>query len=734
MSNGFPLTSRAARQPSFSEFTMTTSFCVASRNTLLAVAALVAGLAFSAPASAADPGKIAVDVNNPKGKFNPIFYGLMTEEINYSYEGGLYGELIQNRNFKNSGGGGRGRGAGAAPVAGVIQGLPHWFVVTSDNAQGAAATDATDVVNATALNTSLKLTIANVPAGGRVGVANDGFWGIPAKPNATYQCNFYAKASDGFTGPLTLTIESDDGKTVHATATVAAITDKWQKYSVALKTGQLTPSATNRFVISGASKGTVTFGLVSLFPPTYKERTGTALGGRPATGFRPDIMQLLADMKPAYLRFPGGNYVEGSNFANRWNWKATIGPWEERPGHQSPWGYRSTDGLGLLEYLEWCEELKMEPVVAVYAGLHLDNARDVRTGDALKPFIQDALDEIEYISGPATSEWGAKRAKDGHPEPFKFTYMEIGNEDFLNNGAATYRGPEGRYAMFYSAIKAKYPNIQVIATTNPGVPHDMIDNHAYMPPTTAIRNAHQYDNTSRTGPKIFEGEWASQESGMGRRPLTPTYQCAISDAAFMTGLERNADIVIMHCYAPLFTRIEPNNAGNQWQTNLIGYNSLTSYGSPPYYAQKMFANNRGDQILPIKISDTTPYAAPAPASEPAPATAPGGRGGRGGRGPGAPRSDEPLFASASKEDSTGDIILKVVNIFPQEQAIIVDLAGATVLPNATGLRMTGEPMDTNSIEDPLHTVPKPITINDASASWKHTFPGNSISVIRFKTR
>ena len=485
-------------------------------------------------------------------------------------------------------------------------------------------------------------------------------------------------------------------------------------------------------MISAASKGTVHFNLVSLFPPVFKERTGAALGGRPVTGFRPDIMQLLDDMHPAFLRFPGGNYVEGSNFANRFDWKTTIGPWEERPGHMSPWGYRSSDGLGLLEFLEWCEELKMEPVLGVYAGLHLDNGRDVKTGEALKPLIQEALDEIEYITGDVNTQWGARRAKDGHPAPFKLTYVEIGNEDFLNNGAATYRGPEGRFAMFYNAIKAKYPNIQVVATVNPGegVQLDVIDNHHYMPPAAAIRNAHLYDKADRNGPKIFEGEWASQETRGpdGRqRPLTPTFQCALSDAAFLTGLQRNADIVIMSCYAPLFTRVDPG--GSQWRTNLIGYNSLTSYGSPAYYTQKMFYNARGDQVIPI--AGITPQTIPTPAPEPAPpAAATGGRGGRGS----SPDPNEPLFACASKEDASGDIILKVVNVFDVDQTLTVELAGAKILKNATGQVMAGEPDDTNTVDDPFHTVPKDFVINDASSTWKHTFPGNSITVIRFKTK
>ena len=696
---------------------MSSLFHRAARQSLLALAA---GMVFTTLAWAADAGKIVVQVDKPGARINPMLYGLMTEEINFSYDGGLYGELIQNRIFRNT----RGRGpalevAGATPV----EGAPCWYIVTSADAAGTAIPDTNDPVNTTALTTSLKLTISSVPAGGRVGVANTGYWGIPAKSNSTYQCSFYAKASNGFSGSLTVAIESNDGKTIHASAAVPALTDKWQRYKVTLKTGQLTPSADNRFVIWAAAKGTINLNLVSLFPPVFKERTGAALGGRPVTGFRPDIMQLLDAMHPAFLRFPGGNYLEGSNFANRFDFKTQIGPWEERPGHMSPWGYRSSDGLGLLEFLEWCEELKMEPVLGVFAGLCLNGGRDVKTGAELKPFIEDALDEIEYITGDVNTKWGARRAKDSHPAPFKLTYVEIGNEDFLNNGRKTYAGPEGRFAMFYNAIKAKYPDIQVIATTDPGVPHDVIDNHHYMSPNTAIRNAHLYDIADRNGPKIFEGEWASQERGVARG-LTPSFQCALSDAAFLTGLERNADIVIMNCYAPLFTRVNPG--GSQWSTDLIGYDTMTSFGSPSYYVQKMFFNARGDRVIPVAriVPQTIPTREPAPE--------PSGRFGFVRR-ESPPSPEEPLFACASKEDASGDIILKVVNIFDVDQTMTVELAGANVLKVSTGEVMVGMPDDINSAKAPFHTVPRRFIVTDAGSNWTHTFPGNSITVIRFKT-
>jgi alpha-L-arabinofuranosidase len=673
-------------------------------------------------AQEAPAGKLTIQAAEPKFKMSPNLYGLMTEEINHAYQGGLYGELIQNRTFADGAGGGR---RGGAPATGASSPAAHWSL---QGTGGQMTIDQTEPVTA-ALARSLKLEITEASEQAPVGIANDGYWGVPVKPESTYTASFYAKAGNGFKGPLTVAIVGNDGK-VYASGK-AEVTDKWERKVLKLKTGGgFEATAAGKFVITGAAKGTVNFSLVSLFPPVYKERTGEALGKRPVTGFRPDVMELLADMKPTYLRFPGGNYVEGPNLEARFNFKTMIGPWEERPGHAGSWGYRSDDGMGLLEFLEWCEDLKMEPVLAVWAGLNLNGGRGVVTGDALKPYIQDALDEIEYVAGDAnTSEWAKKRAADGHKEPFKLQYVEIGNEDNLNGGQQTYQGQTGRFALFYQAIKAKYPKLQVIATTNPGqgVVHDVIDIHNYMNEGEAIRNAHKFDNYSRTGPKVFEGEWATQEGGLNNnsRPSTPTFTCALSDAAFMTGLERNSDIVIMQCYAPLFVNMNPG--GTNWKTDLIGYDAVKSFGSPSYWAQVMFANNKGDEVL--AYSDLAPQTIP-----PAPAAAAAPAGGRRGGGQGAP-ANEPLFVSTTKDDATGEIILKMVNVREVDQKMEVTIAGVpTILKNASGWEMTGNVNEGNSLAEPKHIAPKVLTITDASAKWTHTFPGHSITVVRFKTK
>jgi alpha-N-arabinofuranosidase len=503
---------------------------------------------------------------------------------------------------------------------------------------------------------------------------------------------------------------------------------------VTLKTSDVQATADTRFVISAANPGSVWFSFVSLFPPTYKDR---------ANGNRPDIMQLLADMTPAFLRFPGGNYVEGGSFENRFAWKNTVGSLENRPGHLAPWTYRSSDGLGLLEFLEWCEDLKMEPLLAVYDGLHLDGGRTVITGDALKPFVQEALDEIEYVTGDASTPFGAARAKDGHPEPFKLHYVEIGNEDNLNNGAANY---DGRFTMFYDAIKTKYPDLQLISTvpssqrnaaprggrgTPATVPSlytrtrrpDLIDDHYYMSIAATLDNVHHYDNYDRSAPKIFVGEWATRAGDP-----TPTLGAAIADAAWLTGLERNADVIMMNCYAPLFVNVNPG--AQQWATDLIGYDTLNSFGSPSYYAQKMFSNNRGDEVLPAKI-DNVPMLQPNQLPTPPAA----GRRGGGGRGGAAAAPVEGFFATASRQDSTGDIILKVVNMQSTPQTVNFDLQGAaTVTAKAVGDVLTGDPMDVNSIASPKKVAPQETAITDAAPKFSHEFPAYSVSVIRLKTK
>jgi len=658
---------------------------------LLAPALLTAALG-----AHADPGRLTVQVDQPGARISPDFYGLMTEEINHSYDGGLYAELIQNRSFRDdpsvpahwslvqdgggaaalsldtspgleaalTSGGGSGdyallsdqtydardlkmaqaRGYSLGQIAVVsriarLAGVPFQAIlnrVASGQTFASLAADyrlslgdALDAADEQArierylsaydslgagpgqggdaagalpprapLTRCLRLDISGAGPGHRAGVANDGYWGIPVQPNTTYRASFYAKASPGFSGPLLVGIEGGEGRAVAAEARTPALSGDWRRYTVALRTGNVAPSTANRFVLSAIHPGTVWLSQVSLMPPTYNNRPN---------GSRPDLMQKMAGMHPAFLRMPGGNYLEGDTIAERFEWKDTIGPVDRRPGHRGPWGYRSTDGMGLLEFLEWCEDLKMKPVLAVFAGFALGHER-AAPGAALAPFVRDALDEIEYVTGDAQTTWGARRIKDGHPAPFPLTYVEVGNEDFFDNSGSY----DGRYAQFYDAIKAKYPRLQLIATARvKGHIMDVLDDHYYRSAAEMARDAGHYDKTDRNGPKIFVGEWASTEGSP-----TPTLQAALGDAAWMTGMERNADVVALESYAPLLVNVNPG--ARQWGTNLIGYDALNSFGSPSYYVQKMFGTNRGDVVLPVTITpqqDAPAAPLPAPAGE-----------------------------------------------------------------------------------------------------------------------
>lgn len=656
---------------------------------------------------------LQIKADQVTARVSPILYGLMTEEINYSYEGGLYGELIRNRTFK------------ANPTNAV-----YW-----SSLNGAIALDTNQPLNPV-LNLSLKLDTSKATGKTPAGIVNRGYWGIPVKPNTTYHASFYAKAKN-FNGALTVSlvhvvntnhvsVKSPPGFQFFlgaltqpiATATIPKISGAWQKYEVTLTTGDVNPSRDNQLVISTTKSGTfwhrhgtIWFQQISLFPPTWNNRPN---------GNRIDLMQLLADLHPAFLRFPGGNYLEGSTIAERFNWKETIGDISHRPGHRSPWGYWSTDGFGLLEFLEWCEDLHMQPVLAVYAGYSL-RQQHVDPGPKLEPYVQDALDEIEYVTGEATTKWGAQRVKDGHPAPFPLTYIEVGNEDWFDRSGSY----NERFAQFYDAIKAKYPKLQVIATTpvKSRLP-DLVDEHYYRSQEAMEAQAQQYDKRPRTGPKIFVGEWATRVGSP-----TPNMAGALGDAAWLTGLERNSDLVIMASYAPLFVNLSELTGADhsmQWRTDLIGYDALTSYGSPSYYVQKLFSTHHGDEVLATDSRGIPTYPWQPPArrrngvSEPRP-----------------PEQQVPtLFFNATRDSASGLIYLKIVNRLGTAQSVKIEISGvSTVEPEATSIVLKADsPDDTNSLQEPTKIVPVAETVNNLGADFTREFPPYSITILEMKTK
>ncbi len=619
--------------------------------------ALALGALLSAPLYAQSPSLI-IQVDHPTAKVSPILYGLMTEEINFSYDGGLYAEMVRDRTI--------GRGWGA---------LDHWTAVERGDSAVSLSVDEHSGPSE-ALPRSLKVTVTAATEQSPAGVQNDGYWGMAVRPDTAYTGSFYAK-TDGGNLPVTVSLMNDQTGVIAATATVTGVSGDWKQYGFTLRTGHIAASANNHLLLTVAKPGTVWLDLVSLFPPTYHNRPN---------GNRIDLMEKLAAMHPSFLRFPGGNYLEGNHISERFNWKKTIGPLVDRPTHWSPWNYRSSDGMGLLEFLEWCEDLKMQPVLAVYAGYSLEQEH-VEPGAALEPYVQDALDEIEFVTGGTETKWGALRAKYGHPEPFALRYVEIGNEDWFD-GSHTY---DARFAQFYKAIKQRYPELQLIATAPvKSVTPDVLDEHYYMSAEKAFADAGHYDKAPRTGPKIFVGEWATREGSP-----TPDLQAALSDAAWMTGLERNSDLVIMASYAPLFVNVNPG--GMQWAPDLIGYNALTSYGSPSYWAQVMFSGHHGSEVVSYDLANAGPR----------------------------------VYASVTRDEAHRKLYVKIVNGTSEPRQISIDLEGASsVRKSAKLMTLSGKsPNATNTITDPDAIVPVEHTIEVAGTKFEHRFDPYSVNVL-----
>jgi len=617
--------------------------------------------------AAATPAQLTIDPADIVTPVSPMLYGMMTEEINHAFDGGLYAELLQNRTFRES-----------------WQGVEHWSLVREGDAEASMQVDKTTGPSK-ALPTSLKITVNAASAGGEAGVSNHGYWGIGVKAHTVYRGSFYARVDDAAVGPLTARLISDRTGVVLAEAKVALRAGAWSKYEYTLKTDALMPSAENHLELTVAHPGTVWLQLVSLMPPTFHDRSN---------GNRVDLMERMAALHPHFLRLPGGNYLEGDRLADWYNFKETIGPLVDRPGHQAPWSYWSTDGMGLLEFLEWCEDLKIEPVLAVYAGyaLHGDH---IAAGKDLVPYVQAAIDEVEYVAGDVSTNWGAERARDGHPAPFPLHYIEIGNEDGFDKSGSY----DARFAQFARALRKQYPQYKLIATTPvkesaADEQPDVLDDHYYKPSNDMLDFAHHYDNAPRTGPKIFVGEWATISGSP-----TPDFGAALADSAWMTSMERNSDLIIMAAYAPLLVNVNPQ--ASQWSTNLIGFDAQTTYASPSYYAQALFAGHLGDGTPRTSIT---------------------GAGNR-------------FYYSATVSSADHVLHLKLVNASSKAQELTVDLSGITGAHAGKMTSLHAASFEaTNTITDPNFIHPIESAVRLPGGPWKHTVPALTIEVLDIPLR
>jgi len=499
--------------------------------------------------SAFAQASLTVDIDKPGHPVSPTLWGIFFEDINLSADGGLYPELVRNRSFEDSD-------------------QPNfWTLSDSNGGKSKIAIDSSLPLN-TFNRHCLRLTLD-----GSAALENEGYWGMNLVEGETYAFRLAARAAEGFSGPLTVRLLGAAGNEL-AKGEVTGLGREWRYHTLELTAAAGDPKA--RLQISAAGKGSIFLDMVSLLPAkTWKDH-----------GLRADLAQSLDALHPSFLRFPGGNWVEGDDIAHMYHWKNTIGDLDARTPLWNTWGYNTTQGLGFHEYLQLCEDLGATPLFCICAGMSL---RDSVPMSQMGQWIQDALDAIEYANGPTNSVWGGIRAQNGHPAPFGLKYMEIGNE----NGGADYGQ---RWPLLYHAIKDKYPDMQLVADVWGGYPRtpppDLIDEHYYDTPEFFMRQASRYDTYDRNGPKIFVGEYAvTQHAGKGN------LRAAIGEAAFMTGLERNSDVVAMASYAPLFVNINHR----AWNPDLINFDSSKWYGLPGYYVQKMFSENRGDVVLPVQV-------------------------------------------------------------------------------------------------------------------------------------
>ncbi|MFR3215529.1 MAG: alpha-L-arabinofuranosidase C-terminal domain-containing protein [Dysgonomonas mossii] len=501
--------------------------------------------------------KITVDVGTPGHTISPTLFGIFFEDINLSADGGLYAELIRNRSFEDA------------------DTLQYWKFI------GAQKKSTASIIKANVhssppvppLNPYNRKSLL-IDFDGSFKLENNGYWGIHVASGERYLFKLAACAVGGLKTPLQVKIVSADGN-VLASGEINGITSEWKYYPLVLTASAGDSNA--RLEISSSGNGKLFLDMVSLIP----EKTWNN------SGLRIDLAESINALKPTFLRFPGGCWVEGEDLAHMNNWKKTIGNIDTRTPLWNIWGYNATHSLGYHEYLQLSEDLGAEPLFCINAGI---SHREVVPMDQMGQWIQDALDAIEYANGPVTSVWGSIRAKNGHPEPFNLKYLEIGNE----NGMAPYAE---RWELFVKAIHDKYPDIVLIANEwaggHPKNPKpQIVDEHYYSNPDWFIWNSNKYDSYDRNGSKIFVGEYAVT-SGTGNGNL----RGAIGEAAWMTGMERNSDIVVMAAYAPLFCHAKHK----AWPVNLINFDNNRWFGIPSYYVQQMFATNQGTVNLPVNI-------------------------------------------------------------------------------------------------------------------------------------
>lgn len=534
---------------------------------------------------------IKVDVAQRGIEISPTLYGIFYEDINYASDGGLYAELIRNRSFEYD------------AIARDSRNRPSDATSKLDG-DHVPAFWRTDGANISLVQDGLlnekqghALKVETTKANG--GISNEGYWGINAVAGTQYKLSFWIDSSTPLKGNIVASLKSKDGKLLGQSLISQKLNKGWQKVEAAIVAEASDPQAV--FHLQFEQPSTVLLDVVSLFPPTYKGR---------ANGCRIDLAEKLEALHPAFMRFPGGCYVEGNyKPENAYHWERTVGPIERRPGHMNAnWGYPTTDGLGFHEFLQLSEDLGAKPLYVVNIGIWHGGCTPL---NELQPWIDECLGALEYANGPVTSHYGKMRAENGHPEPFNIAYIEIGNENYNyhmdDNSDQSDHYPE-RFRMFYDAIKAKFPEVQCIGNVESwgtdypkwrnSNPVDILDEHYYRSPAWFAGQYNRFDNYDRKGPIIYPGEYAVTQ-GYG---TTGNLNAAMGEAVFMIGMENNADIVRMSSYAPIFV----NENGIQWRPDMIRFNSSQSFGTPSYWVQQLFPTHIGNRLVKSDLQWSIP--------------------------------------------------------------------------------------------------------------------------------
>jgi len=643
---------------------------------------LVSGIICSAQSS----NVITVYADKPGSSIQPTMWGIFFEDINFAADGGIYAELVKNRSFE------------------FFKPLMGWKILKPDTTSGIL------IVNQSKTRPSnpryARVTVA--PGEPSFGLSNAGFRGIGIKKGMNYTFSVLARQQEKSQLKMRIELVNSKGEII-ATANLSPESKEWKKYTVGL-----TASATDakgRLNIWFEGNGSFDLDMISLFPyDTWKNRPG---------GLRADLVKLLADLKPGFLRFPGGCIVEGRDLENRYQWKNTIGNiddrhlivnrWNTEFAHRQTPDYFQSYGMGFFEYFQLAEDIGAEPLPVLNCGMACQfNTAEVVPMEQLDPYIQDALDLIEFANGPADSNWGKIRTQMGHPAPFNMKLIGVGNEQW---------GPQyiERYKVFTKAIKDKYPGIKIVTGTGPspsGKDFDfaaselkklnaqIVDEHYYANPEWFLGNATRYDNYDRNSYKIFAGEFAAQSDYTCSPNNRNNWKCALSEAAFMTGLERNADVVNMCSYAPLFAHVD----AWQWTPDLIWFDNIASFGSANYYVQKLFSNNKGTNVLPILMGQK-------------PLTGQNGQ-----------------YASAVLDKNSNEIILKLINSTDKPYTSNIILEGAKKTdPKAMMVTLKSDNgNNVNSLEQPtlISPVEKEIIIKGKAVN--QVLEPNSFTVVRIK--